>query len=334
MKLNIIGNGFDMYHGLPCSYYYFGCYLLQYHPEFYEKLARMYGFGYMISAGYEDYEYGVQDIFWRYFEERLGEIDPIWVEGTLQDELGLECPDPVDLELPEIDNSTELKEYFQEWVSTTVDTEENYKIIKKYLGKNKLDCKKQDYYINYNYTHTLEKIYDIPEYNVFHIHGECDGFSDLIIGHGNNDEIIRLMENIEDLEDSPEYYGYQSTRNRYIEYSCELSNLEDLKKDTDSLISEMEMKLNQLGEDILEICVWGFSCGTVDMPYIIKLNELYPDVRWTFSYYDESEKKEREKLANQLGLTNVGLFELNNSKSNSIKKKLVIENNIQEYKVI
>lgn len=27
MNLNIIGNGFDLCHGLPSSYYYFGCYL-------------------------------------------------------------------------------------------------------------------------------------------------------------------------------------------------------------------------------------------------------------------------------------------------------------------
>lgn len=29
MRLNIIGNGFDLYHGLPSLYYYFGCFPAQ-----------------------------------------------------------------------------------------------------------------------------------------------------------------------------------------------------------------------------------------------------------------------------------------------------------------
>lgn len=27
MRLNVIGNGFGLYHGLPSLYYYFGCFL-------------------------------------------------------------------------------------------------------------------------------------------------------------------------------------------------------------------------------------------------------------------------------------------------------------------
>ena len=42
--LNIIGNGFDLYHGLPTSYYYFACYLLANDETFYDELANMYGF--------------------------------------------------------------------------------------------------------------------------------------------------------------------------------------------------------------------------------------------------------------------------------------------------
>lgn len=135
MKLNIIGNGFDMYHGLPCSYYYFGCYLLQYHTDFYTELANMYGFGYIVQTGYEDFEYVVEDIFWRYFEEKLGKLDTTWIQETLEDDLGLECPDPVDIEIPETANSKIIKKHFQEWVSSTLDTDENFNIVKEHLEK-------------------------------------------------------------------------------------------------------------------------------------------------------------------------------------------------------
>ena len=84
-NLNIIGNGFDLYHGLPTSYYYFACYFLKNYEEVYDDLASMYG----ISKGLyshisEDLTRGIDDKgFWREFEKSLGYIDSGWVEGSL-----------------------------------------------------------------------------------------------------------------------------------------------------------------------------------------------------------------------------------------------------------
>ena len=89
MRLNIIGNGFDLYHGLPCSYYYFACFLAKHYPSFYEEMSQMFGFSCYRSVGYEEVETVVDDIFWRIFEEKLGELDSTWVEGSLLDDLGL-----------------------------------------------------------------------------------------------------------------------------------------------------------------------------------------------------------------------------------------------------
>lgn len=43
-NLNVIGNGFDLYHGLPTSYYYFACYILSTNEELLKKyiIYRMY----------------------------------------------------------------------------------------------------------------------------------------------------------------------------------------------------------------------------------------------------------------------------------------------------
>ena len=43
-NINIMGNGFDLYHGLPTRYYYFACHVLSQDEEFYDELAEMYGF--------------------------------------------------------------------------------------------------------------------------------------------------------------------------------------------------------------------------------------------------------------------------------------------------
>ena len=40
-NLNIVGNGFDLYHGLPTSYYYFACYILSTNEKLYDELAEI-----------------------------------------------------------------------------------------------------------------------------------------------------------------------------------------------------------------------------------------------------------------------------------------------------
>ena len=95
----------------------------------------MYNFTYCKRVGYEEVETYVDKIFWRTFEERLGVLDPTWMEGSLIDDLGLENDDPVDIEMPEESNSERIKEKFSEWIRETVDLTENYKTIKSKIGK-------------------------------------------------------------------------------------------------------------------------------------------------------------------------------------------------------
>ena len=74
MSLNIIGNGFDLYHGLPSSYYYFGCYLIKEQTDLYETIGNMYGLIFRkVHRTYLDFEYDlvVEDIFWREFEKHF-----------------------------------------------------------------------------------------------------------------------------------------------------------------------------------------------------------------------------------------------------------------------
>lgn len=96
------------------------------------------------------------------------------------------------------------------------------------------------------------------------------------------------------------------------------------------MISDMEFQLSIWNKEVTEICIWGPSCGPVDMPYIKRLRELFPDASWFFSYYGDSEKISRKELANQLGITHVNFFKLNNPDSKTIENLLVLANGIQE----
>lgn len=332
MRLNIVGNGFDLYHGLPCKYYYFGCFLAKNYYHFYEEMSKMYNFTYCKLVGYEEVETYVDDIFWKTFEERLGVLDPTWMEGSLMDDLGLENDDPVDIEMPEESNSERIKEKFCEWIRVTVDLTENYKTIKSKIGKEKLKLSKRDYYVNFNYTKTLEEIYKIPESHVFHIHGLCDDErgSNLIIGHGNDEAIRWLDERINEIKNETYYLAEQSERNRLNEYKCEQLILSDLRKNVESLIEDLRYELDYAKINVDEIYVWGLSCGEVDRPYIKFLQEKYPSAKWKFSYYTIEEIAAREKLVEKLGLENVEYFELNNPNAEEICQDLVLQNGIEE----
>ena len=239
MRINIIGNGFDLYHGLPSSYYYFGCYLANNYFDFYKEMARMYSFTYLKPVGYEDAEIFVEDIFWKTFEESLGELDYTWMEESLIDDLGLECNDPIDIEIPEEANSEKIKEKFGDWISSTVNTIKNYKIIEMYIKGKKFNFKDDDFFINFNYTQTLEKIYKISSDRIVHIHGKCEfdeDSCDIVVGHRNNEAIRELESQIYEIESELDYLDDQGARNRLNEYKCECSILKDLKKDVDYLL--------------------------------------------------------------------------------------------------
>lgn len=335
--LCLLGNGFDLYHGLPCDYYYFGCYLIKYYPDFYEEIGKMYNFKTMIREPIShDGEWAVEyQLFWKNFEERLGNLDPLWLEDSLIDDLGLEYPDDaVDIEIPETVNADTIKKYFTEWVTDTLDTDFGMKTIAQKLGNKKLEFLKGTYFVNFNYTSTLEIIYRIPEDQVFHIHGRVDEDRELIVGHGNKGGIYNLEEKIEEIESETYYLSSQAERNRLNEFEAEKMILKDLQKDTDRLLGCLRSTLANKQFD--NIYIYGLSCGLVDNPYIECLRELYPEAVWYFSYYNENEAENRKKLAKDLKLekNKVEYFSFRNDAAEEIQREIINKLEIEEYRKI
>lgn len=70
-RLYIIGNGFDLYHGLPTSYKCFNCFMCREHPEDHERIGRI-------------FDSKDTSMLWCKFEEKLGELD---VSGLIYNNL-------------------------------------------------------------------------------------------------------------------------------------------------------------------------------------------------------------------------------------------------------
>ena len=335
-NLNIIGNGFDLYHGLPTSYYFFACYFLKNYEEDYDQLASMYG----ISKGLyshisEDLTRGIDDKgFWSQFEKSLGYIDSGWVEGSLLDDLNLEYSDPeVTLEIDRPNLVRNIKEILHSWILNTVDKDEIYEIVKNRLKDNAIQFNEEDIFVSFNYTHTLEKVYKIED--VFHIHGECckDNEDELIIGHGNDKEISRLQNEIDELEDDALFY--QAANNRVQEYSFEKEILESLRKPVSECEAELKRNLSYYKKPYL-INVYGCSLGEVDIPYMRLIYKKWPDVKWSFSVYSSRDREWIDEAARQIGLKEGQWtsFEFKNLMSSDIQEEIVLKEGIMTYPTI
>jgi hypothetical protein len=131
-----------------------------------------------------------------------------------------------------------------------------------------IDSTKINYYFSFNYTQTLERIYNVQENDICHIHGVSRGIKnlndlvseDLVFGHGlesydtNVTDIVRTAYNI-------------------------------LKKPVNQCIIKSRMFFEKIN-DVDNIYSYGFSFGDVDMPYIEKICQSIRDtsnVTWYFN---------------------------------------------------
>ncbi len=263
-KLFIIGNGFDLAHKLPTSYYKFRDYLKD-KVNHKKELSGYYitvPDSYLMPDGDEAYNDSEAALFlldlienanikgdkWMNFEEALGELE-LW--NYFDDYF-----DDDDNEWHEVCRNEDkacrirqvtlqIKKYFSDWISKV-----DISIAKAKKEKAKKEFQElidhdNDIFLTFNYTRTLEEFYKVK--NVCHIHGQIGG--DIIVGHGNNEDNY-----IDDI--------------RFIGAENILSELHnDMKKDVQNIIRNNMKFFGSLGE-VKEVYSYGFSFSDVDMAYI------------------------------------------------------------------
>jgi len=277
-KLFVIGNGFDRAHDLPTSF----------DPDFKN-----------IALKYE------QDNFWDLYQTRENDI---WSDF----ENLLACPNFNNLEeifygyepdylsdresdrdgiIYQVELNGKLQDALYEFADNAEDS-------LRYIQVNDFIEQILDpdgYYITFNYTHTLEEIYDIPWKQILHIHGEV-GRNNLELGYPKGNF-------------TPEKYYYDirgKGRNPYIRIEIEehINTIEDYYVRTayEKLIDKCksfykEIRIDLIKEflnknqcEIEEIIVYGHSCA-IDFDYFNYLNTRYSNAYWKF--YVKGEEQER-----------------------------------------
>lgn len=306
--LFILGNGFDLAHGLDTSYWNFRTFLSENYPEFLFAFERMYNIlplddtePWYTEEAQKKWNKSVNKNLWKYFEEKMGNPDIDAMLDMSESVVGDLClADGVVAIRDTMDEYwrreygfvNELSKYIEEWV-------EQIDISKVTVQKKIIENNNSDLFITFNYTGTLEEIYKIESDQILHIHGSIEPYCDMapIMGHGNIFDVKKYKEKSIDA-DEKFWEETASIYNAISEY------LNTLLKDTEQIIYRNESFFKRLS-CIDNIVILGLSFGDVDIPYLTKIKDSVSDqIKWNVYYYDDAAKKDLEKVFN---VTNINI---------------------------
>lgn len=292
--LYLIGNGFDMHHHINSSYGQFRNWLVNRDPVIYNRLFQVYE----LDGGE----------LWNSLEENLGNIS---IDAILDNYVY--CPFMIFIE--RIDGSKDffnlddlsdgpiseigltlhrlyyyLQEYFSEWVQQLDDPDLNQRV---WINK------ANSYFINFNYTPTLETAYNVPQKSIYYIHGCANLKQNLIFGHNQTSEVIKRKWDFDSMDDAEKELLEEAVH-----------DMRTLYKDVDAIIQNSHDIWKKLS-DVNTIHIWGLSLTGVDIPYLAHIKGIVkPTTKWEFSWYNEDDKCLKEEIIKQLSLENTSLIQL------------------------
>ncbi|MDY7511402.1 bacteriophage abortive infection AbiH family protein [Ralstonia wenshanensis] len=273
--LYIVGNGFDLHHGVQSSYAAFGKYLKQVDARTYDELERY---------------FSVDDDFWWEFEARLAHLDAhsliddagVYLASYGADDWSDSGHHDYEYEIRRVVEaiSSTLRRRFGEWVRQLV-------IPSPAMVINKLLPLRRDArYLTFNYTDTLQRLYGIPDASVLHIHGAAAREGDqLILGHGwERSPADYFSHNIDPESDDVRVIGGYEIVDQYFTETF---------KPTARVI-ETHQPFFQSLSGIKEIFIMGHSLSHVDLPYLVEMRRHLGDseIQWQVSFHGSSEDVE------------------------------------------
>lgn len=265
--LFIIGNGFDLYHGLQSSYRDFHDWLIKYrYTDFVDHMELMFP---SLKNG--------ELLLWQDFEAALGSCEPTEIhqnffQGVNDGLFDLEIQKRVSERIrPTLDKIPKL---LQEWVEHLPVSEIRIIPELETFGDRSL-------FLSFNYTLLLEKVYGVSPERILHIHNCIDNDRPLITGHrvyfdANNASCsdFNTMESVKRIS----------------------SELNKLGKPVEKIIKEHQSFFESLG-NITNVVVFGFSISKIDRLYFTEVfHHVHDDAHWFFVCKDEEAKRNYQQL--------------------------------------
>lgn len=287
-KLYIIGNGFDLHHGLKSRYWDFKEYLENKDIKLVEKLEEYFG----------------SDALWSHFEETLAYLDTEQIVDECMDYLQpYSAEDWSDAyhndyqyEVQQrIDLITDtLKKRFTEWILQLR--------LPNNANENMVVVDKNATFINFNYTDTLERLYKVTPDQIFYIHNKAvDANSTLILGHSRNPQNTKTLDELNNDEESDVRVA---EGNRILD-----DYFAKTYKSTETIIKENADFFYSL-KDVETIYVFGHSLSVVDRPYFEEIiKHIDKDkIVWKVSFHNKKDLIGYQAFFQGLGI-NLSLVE-------------------------
>lgn len=313
--LYIIGNGFDLMHGVKSSYNDFSKTIGKHSP---------------LRFTLETYIHIPKEELWGNFEDSLAHIDRGAVlfgidlfldiydvkEEDDDDFKASEFYLAIDSTLLQLDELVEkIPIRFKKWIES-LSLPNSKKLLSDIINK---DAK----YINFNYTEFLETLYEIKKENIMYIHGDRRNKKDkLVLGHGHtSDEMyekwyqenkgMKISSN--DIVSLAYFYEGNSykmwkSQTRFDATQRAIERIEDYydisAKKTQDVLNKNSKYFEAL-RDTKTVIVIGHSLSFVDYPYfkhMIELNSDIENMEWIISYYTNNDIKRIYEFAQEMNI--------------------------------
>ena len=259
--LYIIGNGFDLHHGLPTEYWRFKNYLEQVDREVYDWVENYIA----IDEDWAELELSLADLD---TENIVTELEGFLVSYSVEDWSDAGHHDfQYEVEKVATGLSAGLQQHFADWISSIPMPDRDQ--IPQLLTSLEKDAD----YLTFNYTSTLTKLYDIAPENILHIHGEGeDESSDLVLGHARAATDRSLLQDGVDEDTDTRFAEAMGILDDYFEKTF---------KPSAKIIEQQKPYFEGL-KSITQVVVLGHSLSKVDEAYFLELVEaLQASPRWT-----------------------------------------------------
>ena len=317
-RLVVIGNGFDLAHGLHTKYSDFMEYLCSYKKKpqmIYDRFVLFSSVSAQDQERHRFYEaiskYIPEQDLWSSFEEALGFLDYEQIQednscyflsygdDNWRDSANHDFQYMISEDLSFAAN---ISRYFSEWI-LRINTNVPPVVSLDILNRNCL-------FLNFNYTDTLEKVYGIPASNILYIHGNALRGNNLILGHHNamlfQEKAIPAFNAAEEqgiyMEDIEEDFRLHEAREIIKDY------FRKTYKDTASIIRYYQSFFYSLTV-VNEVYIFGHSLSEIDFDYFAEIKKnILPTCQWCISYHDDMTNA--QTLIDRLNISkeNVRLF--------------------------
>ncbi|WP_438403069.1 bacteriophage abortive infection AbiH family protein [Aeromonas veronii] len=260
--LYIIGNGFDLWHDLPTGYNDF----YDFAKGFLDEIEEYYSFDLRYHQPWHDFENALGNFDAENFLSIHNEVDVNSEDFRPRDIYGLEDELTEQTKI----HVSNIEEAFTDWVNSIDVTDTEQKII---FNTNST-------FINFNYTSTLQSVYNIEDDHVLHIHGSAARHNALIFGHGEN--ITEPSEFDKDGEYTGHMFSEAESIARYPLYA--------LRKPVEAVLEKNEEYFYNLN-NINDVVIIGHSLNNIDLPYFQRIKNQVGDVMWKVYCYQASDKE-------------------------------------------